>query len=450
MVQNVVQLFTFLCILDKNFRMATITYYLPDSKNEYASVYCRFRNGRSCDLRIVMKNIKVPVKKWNKSKEKINPTEEINYTYINDKLGGFKSYLEKLVKNDIEYKINFNQEWLRKEYEGYLNIDLSKAESNPKFYLSDFLQDFVDNKIDNHRGKLKKKLSKNTKDQYLTTLNKLLDFEKYTTSKIKFNEINQDFCDSLVDFLEKEQQLTGSTIQTYLTKIKAIIDIAEKNDIKIKNVKDYLRVEINKTFDVYLTKEELENLEKLEIEKKYQDNARNWFVIECHTGLRVSDLSKLSKADIVVKKIGSKNVRGVNVVQTKTGNLIFIPFNKSIENILSKNDGDFPRKISDQKYNKYIKEVCGEAKIIQPVKGSKLVKLEGTEKHRKVVNMYPKNLLISSHTGRRTFATLNYLNGVKPYAIMEITGHKSLTSFEKYLKMSNDDLLEDFMNTRHN
>lgn len=432
--------------------MATITYYIPISKNEYTSVYCRFRNGRNCDLRITLKNIKIPVKKWNKSKGRIKPTEEIDYTNTNEFLDDFKNYIEKLVKNDIEYKIRFSQNWLKKEYEDFLNIDLSKSDVNPKFYLSDFFQDFVDNKIDTYRSEKNnnKKLSKNTKDQYLTTLNKLLDFEKYITSKITFSEIDQYFCNSFVDFLENEQQLIGSTIQTYLTKIKNILDIAEKNDIKIKNVKDYLKVEINKTYDVYLTKEELVNLEKLEIDKDYQDNARNWFVIECHTGLRVSDLSKLSKTDIVNKKIGPKNVRGANVIQTKTGNSIFIPFNKSIERILLKNDGDFPRKISDQKYNKYIKEVCGEAKITQLVRGSKLVKLEGTELHRKVVSMYAKNLLISSHTGRRTFATLNYLNGVKHYTIMEITGHKSINSFEKYLKMSNDDLLEDFMKTRHN
>lgn len=240
--------------------MATITYFLPASKSEYASVYCRLRNGRACDLRIVLKNIKIPVKKWNKVKERINPTEEINYTDINDKLSGFKTHLEKLVKNDFEYKINLTQEWLRCEYEEYLNIDLTKSNNNPKFYLTDFLQDFVDNKIDSHRSKLKRKLSKNTKDQYLTTLNKLLDFEEHVNTKIKFSDINEEFCNSFVDFLENEQRLTGSTIQTYLTKIKAVLDIAEKNGIKVKNVKDYLRVEINKTYDVYLTKEELENI----------------------------------------------------------------------------------------------------------------------------------------------------------------------------------------------
>lgn len=430
--------------------MATITYYIPISKNEYTSVYCRFRNGRNCDLRITLKNLKVPAKKWNKKKEKINTTEEINYTNINDKLIGFKSHLEKLVKNDIEYKIKYSQGWLRNEFEDFINVDLSKSDNNPKFYLTDFFQDFVDNRIENHRSKKKKKLSKNTKDQYTTTINKLLAFEKHFATKVKFNEIGEDFCNSFIDFLENEEHLSGSTIQTYLNKLKAIIDLAVKKEIVVKNVSDYLKVEINKTYDIYLTKEELMSIEKLKIEKDYQDNARNWFVIECHTGLRVSDLSKLSKADIVNKKIGSKNVRGANVIQTKTGNSIFIPFNKSIENILLKNDGNFPRKISDQKFNKYIKEVCMEAKITQLVRGSKLVKLEVAELHRKVVNMYPKNSLVSSHTGRRTFATLNYLNGVKPYTIMEITGHQSLTSFEKYLKMSNDDLVEDFMKTRHN
>lgn len=448
MVQNVVQLFCFFNYIDKCKIMATITYYLPTTKNEFASIYCRVRNGRKCDVRIVLKNLRIPIKYWDKAKEKVKKNEIVNYSHINSKLNGFKDYLEKLFNNDFEYKIRISQNWLRNEYEEFINIDLSKSETNPKFYLTDFFREFINNEIENYRTKRNKKFAKNTKDQYLTTLNKLLDFEIFIESKIKFSELNKKFCNSFVDFLENEQHLTNSTIQTYLTKLKSILDIAEKNDIFFKKVNDYLSVEINETNDVYLSSEELDSIEKLVIEKNYQENARNWFVLECNTGLRVSDLSGLKKSDIILKKIGSKEVRGVSVRQKKTGNLIFVPFNKSIEQILVKNNGDFPRKISDQKYNKYIKEVCQLANITQLVEGSKIVKLKDKNIYRKKEGKYPKYQLISSHTGRRTFATLNYLKGVKSYAIMEVTGHKSISTFENYLKMKNEELLEEFVNSQ--
>lgn len=69
-----------------------------------------------------MKNFKGPVEKWNKAKEKVKQTEKVKYTEINNVLNGFRDYIEKLLKNDFEYKIKINHEWLRNEYEEYLNI----------------------------------------------------------------------------------------------------------------------------------------------------------------------------------------------------------------------------------------------------------------------------------------------------------------------------------------
>ena len=40
---------------------------------------------------------------------------------------------------------------------------------------------------------------------------------------------------------------------------------------------------------------------------------------------------------------------------------------------------------------------------------------------------------ISSHTGRRTFVTQNALKEVDYKLIMSVSGHKTLSSFEKYI-----------------
>ena len=42
--------------------------------------------------------------------------------------------------------------------------------------------------------------------------------------------------------------------------------------------------------------------------------------------------------------------------------------------------------------------------------------------------------LICTHTARRTSATLMYLDGIAIYDIMKVTGHKSVTTLEKYIR----------------
>ena len=54
------------------------------------------------------------------------------------------------------------------------------------------------------------------------------------------------------------------------------------------------------------------------------------------------------------------------------------------------------------------------------------------------VDFYPKWKLVTSHTARRTFITNNVLRGYNSLEIMRASGHKSYSSFEKYLCYFND------------
>ena len=44
----------------------------------------------------------------------------------------------------------------------------------------------------------------------------------------------------------------------------------------------------------------------------------------------------------------------------------------------------------------------------------------------------PKYKLIGSHTGRRTFITINLLRGIPLHEIMRASGHTSYSAFQKY------------------
>jgi len=56
--------------------------------------------------------------------------------------------------------------------------------------------------------------------------------------------------------------------------------------------------------------------------------------------------------------------------------------------------------ISNQKFNKYIKELCKLAGINDPIE---IIRYKGAAKQS---NIYRKHEIISAHTGRKTFATL--------------------------------------------
>jgi hypothetical protein len=118
----------------------------------------------------------------------------------------------------------------------------------------------------------------------------------------------------------------------------------------------------------------------------------------------------------------------IDFEQKKTGKLMELPLHPKILQILNKNNGNFPYKLSDQRYNDHIKDVCKEANITHEVRGSKMNK----ETYRKESGLYPKYELVSSHIGRRSFATNNY--GKIPTAyLISITGHSSEAMFLEYI-----------------
>ena len=64
-------------------------------------------------------------------------------------------------------------------------------------------------------------------------------------------------------------------------------------------------------------------------------------------------------------------------------------------------------------------------------------KVNGKKKviHRKVIGIYPKNELVSSHICRRSFAT-NLYGKLDTLTIMKITGHTTESQFLSYIKIT--------------
>lgn len=209
----------------------------------------------------------------------------------------------------------------------------------------------------------------------------------------------------------------GKTVKNWIVFLKA----ARKRGLheNLIYLDEDFRVPHEETDDVYLTEKELEKVYKHNFINKTLDLVRDWFIIDCFTGLRVRD----------IRLLGDEHVRKdkIVLVNEKTDTRVAIPIHPYVKAILKKYGG-LPRKISDQKMNENLKKVCELAGIDDPVLYS--VTKGGIRKdyHLKKYEM------VSNHTGRRCLVT-NLLNaGVPDNQAMHLAGIKKHSTLMRYKK----------------
>jgi integrase len=100
-----------------------------------------------------------------------------------------------------------------------------------------------------------------------------------------------------------------------------------------------------------------------------------------------------------------------------------------VQSIIKRNGFEIP-KVSYSTFNLTLKEVVKAAGIDCNVT---YVRTKGGKSE---TITEPKWKLVGSHTARRSFATNAYLSGVPTISIMKMTGHKTESSFMKYIKIS--------------
>ncbi len=165
-----------------------------------------------------------------------------------------------------------------------------------------------------------------------------------------------------------EQNYAPNTIARLMKYIKTICYHARTNKIETNHLLESIKMDIQKVENIYLTSDEITLIENANLtDKDYLSNSRDWLLISCETGQRVSDFMRFTKEQIRYE-CGKPLIE---FTQVKTGKIMTIPLSKRVINILEKRNGNFPRKISSQKYNDYVKEVCQLAKLTEQINGSR-------------------------------------------------------------------------------
>lgn len=326
-----------------------------------------------------------------------------------------------------------NKEWLQTEIDHYYNPP-QEAEALPNE-----LTKYIDFYIENRKHEIK-----STSIQKFKVIKSKI--EKMQISRIKpylISDVNDNFKTEFVRYY-KANNYAQNTMQRELTFIKTFCRHARFLGLKTHPQLDSLRLDSVKIEKIYLTIAELEKIEKIKKGKLTEslENAKDWLIISCYCGQRVSDFMRFT-ADMLRIENGKTLIE---FTQKKTDKIMTVPLHPKIIEILEKRNGSFPYAISDQKYNDYIKTVCEVAELTQKITGSKHLETEPESGiYRKETGLYRKCDLITSHVGRRSFAT-NFYGKIPTTYLMNVTGHSTEVMFLNYIGKSNKDLAMEMTN----
>ena len=345
-------------------------------------------------------------------------------------------------------------EWLENSIDKELHPE--KYDTTPKaqtFFESfeDFLQ--------------KRPLSEIRKKNFRVIVRALQRYELYTRKAVKgkqnfslsFDTFTPDTIRDLTDFLKRENEIRKeypelyelcpeyhdpkprgqNTINDILTKLRTLFLWAVENGKTTNNPFRKFSVEdcVYGT-PYYISVEERNMLYYTDLSSRPAlETQRDIFVFQCLIGCRVSDFYKFTKQNVIngaIEYVARKTKDGRPVT-------VRVPLNDKAKEILNKYadyDGEtlLPY-ISDQKYNKAIKEAFKVAGLTRLVMIIDPLTREGITR--------PLNEIASSHLARRTFVGNLYKRTKDPNQVGVLSGHKEGSkAFARYRDIDEDDKIE--------
>ena len=418
--------------------MATVSYKIrTQQKNaETVNIRVRFFNGRKCQL-YGKTSYTVPMRAWDVKRETIKDDAQIfseTFTY---------EYAQALIDNLSALKKHilnsFNQTngaqlpatWLQAVIEQYNRIkveEVSQAIPELKENFIDYLLRYKKEIRDGTRLTAKNTPFKpDTVRSRNNSVNVLLNFmqEKHYSN---FDDVTMDFYNQFLHHCNAKQY-TPQTTGKHIKVLKLLVNQAreEKLHTNTQTTLKSFKTLSAESDTIYLTAPEVRQFEKVDLSVHPElEDSRNIFLCGIYTVQRYSDYHRISEDNILQL---SNHKKALKIRQQKTNTDVVIPISPRLNRILKKYAYNLPKSYA-QKVNEDIKKIGELAGITQKVgheeqKGIMVVKTK-IEKFK----------LITTHTARRTGATLLYLAGMDIHTIMKITGHKSERDFYKYIRVT--------------
>ena len=227
--------------------------------------------------------------------------------------------------------------------------------------------------------------------------------KEFSGSILTFQQVDEKWLNDFKKFILKRVSQNSAAI--YFQKVKQTLKQAKLERIIDRNPGEFVsNIRMVQTQRVFLELKELEKLVKTDCRNAEVKRA---FLFACLTGLRISDIKRLTWNEI-------KNDRLI-LKQTKTKNFTYIPLASDALELLKKevNIIDLATNLIfnlPQKWwiNQILKEWCEKAGIKKD---------------------------ISFHTSRHTFATMTLTYGADLYTVSSLLDHKDIKTTQVYAKI---------------
>lgn len=372
---------------------------------------------------VVSTGEKVPIQYWDQKAARVNPTPKFKHgTYVNARINLFRTRTEQLyqeyrAKGIVPTAAEFKKELLNR-------LDEIHAEAQT---LIPFIEEIIQ-----ERQNLNK--SKGSLQIYRNLLKHLEAYQVKRRKRLNFDNIDDGFNADFTAHLFASGY-ADSYAHKQLSTLKMFVRLAEKRGISKGSPFLSVKMMVSKRSKdtVYLTETEQQILFDLELDPRL-GRVRDLLLLGCLTGQRFSDFSIINPANIQPIEHGGKSVECLVIRQKKTSNKVILPLtHPMLRAILERNGWRAPKAISSQKLNTYIKELCELAGFNQELEITRY------QSGKQVKMKERKFNLISTHTGRRSFATNAFKQGLPVKEIMQFTGHTTMESFMKYIRTTTEE-----------
>ena len=294
----------------------------------------------------------------------------------------------------------------------------------------DLLKNSIDKPLSNGRSFLtffkeeiaNSSLKESTRQNHLSTLELHQEFKK----EVLFTDLTFEFVSSFDNYLQSKGYHLN-TIAKHMKHLKRYINVAinkEYMDIQKYAFRKY-KIKSIEGSHTHLAPEELHKFENLQLTGRYTrlQKTKDAFLFCCYAGLRYSDFTNLTSANIVE----FHQETWIIYKSVKTGMEVRLPLyllfeGKGIQ-ILQRYKDDFNSffKLKDNSnINKELNILAGLAKIDKRV---------------------------SFHTARHTNATLLLYNGANITTVQKLLGHKSVKTTQVYANIMDITVVRDLEKT---
>lgn len=280
-----------------------------------------------------------------------------------------------------------------------------------------------------------KNVKSRTMHRYTSLRELLLEFEKQHKRKLKLEDINEQFANELSLFMFNYKGWVHNTAVKYLKSLKCFASYSFSYGHSSDSSFNRIKATEHRTSIFVLTQNEVDSIASLKLDDPILDEIRCFFITQCYTLQRFSDVVDLKWRDIVTE--GEYTFWKLYQSKISDTKITSVPLLPIVLKILE------DRRDRQTKGGRVFKVPCNQVfneklKLIAKMAGIKgeftMVRRQG---NREVKIVKKRHELVTSHVGRKSGITIFYLNGMDLKSIQKISNHSSIKIMEdSYLHLS--------------